>query len=73
MTQLFQPPLPPASESELLSRAQSLAGATFGELADCAGIPVPPDLRRDKGWVGMNTGWAQMQAVRQSRILLTSG
>ncbi|HDS6401495.1 TPA: DNA mismatch repair endonuclease MutH [Morganella morganii subsp. morganii] len=53
MTQLFQPPLPPASESELLSRAQSLAGATFGELADCAGIPVPPDLRRDKGWVGM--------------------
>ncbi|KJF75833.1 DNA mismatch repair protein MutH, partial [Morganella morganii] len=28
MTQLFQPPLPPASESELLSRAQSLAGAT---------------------------------------------
>ena len=53
MTQLFQTPLPPASESELLSRAQSLAGATFGELANCAGIPVPPDLRRDKGWVGM--------------------
>lgn len=53
MTPLFPSPLPPASESELLSRAQSLAGATFGELAGCAGIPVPPDLRRDKGWVGM--------------------
>ncbi|MBS9542891.1 DNA mismatch repair endonuclease MutH [Morganella morganii subsp. sibonii] len=53
MTPLFPSPLPPASESELLSRAQSLAGATFGELAGCAGILVPPDLRRDKGWVGM--------------------
>ncbi|HCT4928669.1 TPA: DNA mismatch repair endonuclease MutH [Morganella morganii] len=53
MTPLFPSPLPPASESELLSRAQSLAGATFGELAGCASIPVPPDLRRDKGWVGM--------------------
>lgn len=53
MTHAFQPPLPPDSEAALLSRAQSLAGATFGELAAIAGMPVPPDLRRDKGWVGM--------------------
>ncbi|CAM4002789.1 DNA mismatch repair endonuclease MutH [Vibrio neonatus] len=43
---------PPKSEQELLNRAQSLAGYSFSELAEEAGIAVPKDLRRDKGWVG---------------------
>lgn len=43
----------PHTLTQLLERAQSIAGLTFGELADTLGIPVPPDLKRDKGWVGM--------------------
>ncbi|AWK82736.1 DNA mismatch repair endonuclease MutH [Photobacterium damselae] len=47
----------PLSENELLQRAQELAGLTLGELAYQAGIVVPPDLRRDKGWVGQLLEW----------------
>lgn len=43
----------PQTLEQLLSQAQSIAGLTFGELADDLHIPVPPDLKRDKGWVGM--------------------
>ena len=43
----------PQTLEQLLSQAQSIAGLTFGELADELYIPVPPDLKRDKGWVGM--------------------
>jgi len=43
----------PQNLEQLLSQAQSIAGLTFGELADELHIPVPPDLKRDKGWVGM--------------------
>ena len=43
----------PKTTEELLSRAQAIAGLSFGELAAQLGIPVPPDLKRDKGWVGM--------------------
>ena len=43
----------PQTLEQLLSQAQSIAGLTFGELADELRIPVPPDLKRDKGWVGM--------------------
>ncbi|KXI21804.1 DNA mismatch repair endonuclease MutH [Photobacterium sanguinicancri] len=50
-------PLPPQTEQELLSRAQALAGLTLGELAAQAGIIPPPDLRRDKGWVGQLLEW----------------
>lgn len=42
-----------ATEKELLEKAQWLAGFTLGEIAEQLAIPVPPDLRRDKGWVGM--------------------
>lgn len=42
----------PQSQQELLQRAKSIAGLTFGELAAELHIPVPPDLKRDKGWVG---------------------
>ncbi|PSB87843.1 DNA mismatch repair endonuclease MutH [Photobacterium damselae] len=47
----------PLSENELLQRAQELAGLTLGELAYQAGIVVPPNLRRDKGWVGQLLEW----------------
>ena len=43
----------PKTPEELLSRAQAIAGLSFGELATQLDIPVPPDLKRDKGWVGM--------------------
>ena len=43
----------PQTLEQLLSQAQSIAGLTFGELADELHILVPPDLKRDKGWVGM--------------------
>ena len=43
----------PQTLEQLFSQAQSIAGLTFGELADELHIPVPPDLKRDKGWVGM--------------------
>lgn len=43
----------PHTLTQLLERAQSIAGLTFDELADTLGMPVPPDLKRDKGWVGM--------------------
>ena len=42
----------PQTLEQLLSQAQSIAGLTFGELADELHIPIPPDLKRDKGWVG---------------------
>lgn len=43
----------PQTLEQLLSQAQSIAGLTFGELADELHILVPPDLKRDKGWGGM--------------------
>ena len=43
----------PQTLEQLLSQAQSIAGLTLGELADELHISVPPDLKRDKGWVGM--------------------
>ncbi|EPU3838585.1 DNA mismatch repair endonuclease MutH [Providencia stuartii] len=49
----FIPPSSPENESVLMARAQALAGYTLGELAAYAGLPMPPDLKRDKGWVGM--------------------
>lgn len=44
---------PPQDEHALLNRAQSLAGYTLGELAERANMAIPPDLKREKGWVGM--------------------
>lgn len=42
----------PKTEQDLLALAQSLAGLTFGELAQELSLPIPPNLKRDKGWVG---------------------
>lgn len=42
-----------ATEAELLAKANWLSGFSFAEIAELLHIPVPPDLKRDKGWVGM--------------------
>lgn len=47
----------PKTETELLTRATEIAGLTFHELANQAGIDVPPNLKRDKGWVGQLLEW----------------
>lgn len=46
-------PAPPEDEATLLARAQNLAGLTLETLAERAGLTMPADLKRDKGWVGM--------------------
>lgn len=43
----------PSNETELVTNAQSLAGLTLGEIAQQAGIEVPTNLDRDKGWSGL--------------------
>jgi len=61
---------PPVSEAQLLQQAQRLAGYALGELAVMAGLTIPNDLKRDKGWIGvLNVGWAQARAVNPSKIL----
>ena len=42
----------PLSTIELLQHSQALAGLTLGHIAASAGIDVPANLQRDKGWVG---------------------
>lgn len=44
---------PPASENALVTQAQRLAGYSLGDLAAMAGLAIPADLKRDKGWIGM--------------------
>lgn len=44
---------PPENEQILLAQAQKLAGYTLGELATLAKLPIPKDLKRDKGWIGV--------------------
>jgi DNA mismatch repair protein MutH len=44
---------PPATPEQLLLRARAFSGLTLGELAAHRAVPVPSDLRRAKGWVGM--------------------
>ncbi len=48
----MNPIIPPQSLSELLERADMLAGASLAQIAAHRGIAVPQDLKRDKGWVG---------------------
>lgn len=65
----------PQTEQELLQRAQAIAGLRFADLAQSLHMPVPPDLKRDKGWVGMLVKplSVQPQAVKLSKILRTWG
>ncbi|MCK9529323.1 MAG: DNA mismatch repair endonuclease MutH [Gammaproteobacteria bacterium] len=44
--------LPPNTEQELLQRARAFAGLRLQDAALRAGVAVPPDLRRNKGWIG---------------------
>ncbi|MGL9751867.1 MAG: DNA mismatch repair endonuclease MutH [Symbiopectobacterium sp.] len=44
---------PPADEHALLERAQALAGYTLAELTVQANLPLPANLKRDKGWIGV--------------------
>lgn len=41
------------TETSLLEKARWIAGFQLGEIAEFLHIPVPPNLKRDKGWVGM--------------------
>ncbi len=47
-----QRPPPPHDATELLARAEALAGHRLGDLAVWLDLDVPADLRRHKGWVG---------------------
>ena len=42
----------PESEQALYARASELSGFRLAEIAARFDLPVPPDLRRAKGWVG---------------------
>lgn len=42
----------PPDEATLLDRATALAGRTMAEVAEAVETPVPPDLKRHKGWIG---------------------
>ncbi|ACQ68494.1 DNA mismatch repair endonuclease MutH [Candidatus Hamiltonella defensa] len=46
-------PQPPENQEQLLLRAQRISGSSLGELACLAKWTVPPDLKKDKGWVGL--------------------
>jgi DNA mismatch repair protein MutH len=44
---------PPEDEATLVQRATDLAGRTLAEVAAVLETPVPPDLKRHKGWIGL--------------------
>lgn len=44
---------PPSSEQQLLQRAHRLAGSCIAELAADLNLPLPANLQRHKGWIGM--------------------
>lgn len=44
--------LPPIDEADLLARAKAIAGHPLASLAADAGVDVPENLKRHKGWVG---------------------
>ncbi|PPI86404.1 DNA mismatch repair endonuclease MutH [Candidatus Pantoea edessiphila] len=49
MNYLFNPP---KNKITLLARSQALAGFTIGNLASLAGLVVPENLKKNKGWIG---------------------
>lgn len=42
----------PTSQVALLNRAQAIAGYTLQEIASSINMPIPANLKREKGWVG---------------------
>ncbi|KEY91019.1 DNA mismatch repair protein mutH [Candidatus Photodesmus blepharus] len=47
----------PKSEKELLERAQAIAGFSLLELATEAGVRIPKNLLKNKGWIGKLLEW----------------
>jgi len=47
----------PTSEAALYDTALHLAGHSLADLAEQAGIAVPANLKREKGWVGQLLEW----------------
>ncbi|MDX1677656.1 DNA mismatch repair endonuclease MutH [Arsukibacterium sp.] len=45
-------PNPLQTPEQLLQRCRNIAGMTLGQLAGELQVKMPPDLKRDKGWVG---------------------
>lgn len=43
---------PPRTETELMQRAEKLAGRLIGDVAEAMNISVPQSLQRKKGWQG---------------------
>ncbi|WP_371186385.1 DNA mismatch repair endonuclease MutH [Thalassotalea maritima] len=43
----------PATEQQLLTHAQAIAGLTLGQLANKHHVVVPTSLNREKGWIGL--------------------
>lgn len=43
----------PQSIDELIERSQTIAGLTLGEIAIEAGIQIPKNLKKEKGWAGL--------------------
>ncbi|MDO6444501.1 DNA mismatch repair endonuclease MutH [Colwellia sp. 1_MG-2023] len=43
----------PESETELIVRAQALAGLSLGEIARQQNIKIPENLTKEKGWIGL--------------------
>ncbi|EWH09358.1 DNA mismatch repair protein MutH [Catenovulum agarivorans DS-2] len=50
-------PAAPTSEAVLMSRAQAIAGLNLAQLASMAGVHVPNNLLKDKGWTGQLLEW----------------
>lgn len=44
--------IPPRSIEILLQRCEQMAGSSISEIAQQTGIPVPADLKHNKGWLG---------------------
>jgi len=44
--------IPPQSETQLMQRANDIAGASLGELAKDLDIVIPKKLHNEKGWIG---------------------
>lgn len=42
----------PQNETELILRAQAIAGYSFSDVANSIALPIPQNLQREKGWVG---------------------
>ncbi|MCG9962716.1 MAG: DNA mismatch repair endonuclease MutH [Shewanella sp.] len=48
----MKPIIPPQNLSELLERANMMAGISLAQIATHRGINVPNNLKRNKGWIG---------------------